>query len=59
MSPDERRYINWCAGSYKRISDYTGHLFLTQKDRRIHDKQFKFPRVHVRRSHKARRAKPL
>ncbi len=53
------KYVNWCNGSPKRTSNNTGDVFLTKKDRRMFDRAFQHPRVHVRRSRKARRAKPL
>jgi len=59
LESEEIRYINWCEGSKKRTSNYTGDIFLTKKDRRMFDRAFQQPRVHVRRSRKARRAKPL
>lgn len=41
--PDEERLKNWLVGK-ARTSNYTGDVFITRKERRMHDRQFLQPR---------------
>jgi len=41
---DTIRLLDWCNGSSKRTSNYTGDIFLTRKDKCIFDRAFLQPR---------------
>jgi hypothetical protein len=67
MKPDYQSHefalANWYEGG-KRISNYTGEVFATRKDRRMNDRQFLKPRMQARRKNwrtgrLMRRAKPI